>query len=938
MPASLSAFTGLLSDLQDYFKKQISVATLYPLLLVAIALGLMAANIVGFDRVEQSWSTLSGLDQALLGLLSVVFFLAAAYVLAGLQGSVARLFQGDWPIWLERTLAGKPGERHRSEWARRNNRVDEIKAAYQTIDRVRANLNSAMPDSETMHAARALSRYAVLAADDLAATSESAATLGFVGAVTRRALASGDAIGPDDVVMPLDRTWTHGMEFVEVACDANHAVEGLAAGHLVHVYSSSPHGVPINPGGSLVIDVSRPSAGPGAPANTLLGITLAVPPEWVGRLSAARTHADLSISVRPAPPHAPLWDTRPLTRRWLPSFGTVPADPLMPGDIRDITYQFPDQPAITLHRATFLEATDGGWVFGLADAEAVRLARGGDAARIVSPAAGDVTVELGFSSFTYPAFAALQAQDAYPLQATVNGSATVRQGSLFAVNTAFSDAVLDHSELTGRFAAVALPEQQPIPRSGLAPGPQQRLFHPAPDALRNRLTALRQQLQQLRQGANGRDPCVHLVYPAATGDPSDWRRVVLNCSVRELPNNQFRVVVPVAAGDLVASTAPTDVIPAPSAVHSDSEFWPAAVERVFSYPPQGRAGAPQLADCQGSMAGVVLRWRDPQPPRAYVDQRYRALVRRVPLAGETTWTLLLPESPPHPALLEWLLPVKYLDPIIAYFESLPDSGPGSAARWLEELRDPTTHTLHTDVFPPLGWAILALQDLAPLATPAQKERISQLENRIAPILRDADSEALYRFDQQTKQFQSFYPQEAVAVAPTSIGNVLRAVDSYCNQVYGIDTALLLPRLQVVLDIPTLQQLQNAQDQVQLLEWTWLGVMTVGVVGTVMNLLAAQLVLAFLLALIAFPLAALVVYPAAVGATVRYAESLRLAFDSERGKVLDMLGIDPPSEIDQDAERQLWGHIATWLQYGSYPAKYQIQRSGSNSPTKASSGG
>src|SRR5207249_1277136 len=90
---------------------------------------------------------------------------------------------------------------------------------------------------------------------------------------------------------------------------------------------------------------------------------------------------------------------------------------------------------------------------------------------------------------------------------------------------------------------------------------------------------------------------------------------------------------------------------------------------------------------------------------------------------------------------------------------------------------------------------------------------------------------LYRLDEEQKYFRLFYPSDQAAVAPTSIGNIVRTVDSYTDSLYGLDASLVLPRLRDLLSAPLQTQLSDTEDRLALLEWSWFGTVVVGILGS-----------------------------------------------------------------------------------------------------------
>lgn len=213
---------------------------------------------------------------------------------------------------------------------------------------------------------------------------------------------------------------------------------------------------------------------------------------------------------------------------------------------------------------------------------------------------------------------------------------------------------------------------------------------------------------------------------------------------------------------------------------------------------------------------------------------------------------------------------------------------------------------------------------------AWRKEVNDYRNKWIRLLQDAFKEIEYRIDQNQKAFSLYYPSSIEKVASTPIGNVFQAVDSYCDDLYGLDTVLVLPRLQTVMTQSTRDLLTKAHDQLALFEWLYLGSIFTGVVGTILSATTHHYFLALLLWLLTLPLAQLIFYPPAFMAALDYAAALRLTFDRERGKVISMVGFSLSSPIDQEQEKALWKQIQQWWVYGTPPGNYTLTMEGSSS--------
>src|SRR5581483_9363544 len=257
-------------------------------------------------------------------------------------------------------------------------------------------------------------------------------------------------------------------------------------------------------------------------------------------------------------------------------------------------------------------------------------------------------------------------------------------------------------------------------------------------------------------------------------------------------------------------------------------------------------------------------------------------------------------------------------------------------QWFRELRAGTVKTEIPSHAEGLKQAFVLIKSLSASASKEQQEKwllqVNAYRNGWISLLRDAYKEIEYRIDQHKKTFPLYYPATPEKVAPTAIGNVFHAVDSYCDKLYGLDIALVLPRLQVVMEENTRDQLTKAHDQLELFEWLYLGSIVVGLIGSLMAFHAQHYLLALLLWLLVLPVPRIILYLAALKAALDYADALRLAVDYERGKIISQAGFSLPSPTNQEQERELWNQIQQWWVYGTPPGDYILTMEGTSSDT------
>jgi hypothetical protein len=217
------------------------------------------------------------------------------------------------------------------------------------------------------------------------------------------------------------------------------------------------------------------------------------------------------------------------------------------------------------------------------------------------------------------------------------------------------------------------------------------------------------------------------------------------------------------------------------------------------------------------------------------------------------------------------------------------------------------------------------------------KRVESCRNKFANVLYQALPKVEIRRAQASRHHWTDYPRESAQVAGTSIGNVLRAVDSYGHELYGLDTELVLPRLQPVMEKEGLERLRTARERLELLEWSCIGVITIGIVGTIIAALGGRALLALLIWTLAFPIAWWVLHPALFSAALGYAQELRAVLDRDRGRVLEALGLSLPSPTTQEQERLLWERVGRWWDDGTAPDAYRV-RIVSSKPKNAASDG
>lgn len=151
---------------------------------------------------------------------------------------------------------------------------------------------------------------------------------------------------------------------------------------------------------------------------------------------------------------------------------------------------------------------------------------------------------------------------------------------------------------------------------------------------------------------------------------------------------------------------------------------------------------------------------------------------------------------------------------------------------------------------------------------------------------------------------TFYPppNHLNRMMPTRLGNILRAAEIHPYDRYGIDAAVIWPRLRPLLGPETMALLEDRKT-------TMAFMLSVALLSALFSLLWCPVLALssnrwdlFLLCALGWPLAWLC-YEGAVQSAVAYGEQLRATFDLHRRDLLRAL--DRPLPADAEAERREW---------------------------------
>lgn len=167
-----------------------------------------------------------------------------------------------------------------------------------------------------------------------------------------------------------------------------------------------------------------------------------------------------------------------------------------------------------------------------------------------------------------------------------------------------------------------------------------------------------------------------------------------------------------------------------------------------------------------------------------------------------------------------------------------------------------------------------------------------------PQGRELTSEAIQRAGTAGSELRRRFPGPDHLLQPTTLGNVLAAMQDSAGRAYGLDAVTAWPRLYPVLGDQCRTLVDDRRDTLD-------ASVRLAATMAVTSLASLPLLLGSawwtMLALVPFGVAVLA-YHAAVQAALAYAETVHVAFDLHRADLLSALRMDPPGQ--QDAERAL----------------------------------
>jgi len=159
-------------------------------------------------------------------------------------------------------------------------------------------------------------------------------------------------------------------------------------------------------------------------------------------------------------------------------------------------------------------------------------------------------------------------------------------------------------------------------------------------------------------------------------------------------------------------------------------------------------------------------------------------------------------------------------------------------------------------------------------------------------------EAIQRAGAAVYQLRRRFPMPNHLLRPTSLGNVLAAMEDGAGRAYGLDAVTAWPRLYPILGDQSKSLVDDRRDALD-------AAVRMAVTMTVTAIASLVLLLwsGWWLLLVLMPLSvAGLAYNGAVQAALAYAETVYVAFDLHRADLLTALRMAPPAQ--QDAERIL----------------------------------
>ncbi len=891
--ATLPGFATIVSELMPELKRFAPTRVLAPLLIGATTIALVGVYVFGGERLEQEWNDRNALERLLTTALVIFAFYVLALLMTAFQPALVRLYQGHYPgssllrtwylhEWQRRMRAER-------EWERLFHDVRDSNLDFSPIQ------SRGTPPSKDHLASRTYGRFELIRNEAWARVTSPAV------AVAARTIDQGEEPDRSSWFSIPDETWLEGMAITALCLSPSAVWPDLSAGQIM--VASLPDGEVVNKGGSVVLDVKTSDFAP-----TVTVIVAAAPPVCralkadESRLGLVRKTSGLTF---------PVWENDPApqsrTRRWFPA---VALPDLAPGDYVDIKLN-----AATIGQSIYCGPADQGgvWAIPLVSADALP----------DTPVSATLPGDPSTFTFYRVATSGSGVGFKYPVEIGESSHISTRTGRVRA-GTLIDD---ESRESIDDF----VPATFDLSRSCLNPGLDEHATL--------RFADLRPSTSETNAGYRVAQLLPECVRPSTMENIEPNTRATL---VSQTAHQQSAMVAELTPVILLAPASQPSLILLQAddsknarVTNSEAKQWLVLADlrewiesagapaefRVLVLPVRNGIASPHAEhlvifgykDQHGDCGGAI--------PVAFDAV---ALPPETSASGDRNIIVSRNSDQPGERWLASAGTVEFVDR-----ENL-------------DLRKPD---VDIDDDAPFKRATVALLDYE-IAI-----RLNDRKSGQAPLAADSRTfgehfEHLYpsvvnTLDLQRKAFRLQFPRHRDEVAPTKLGNVIAAVHSYANETYGIDATLVLPRLSTVLSTGAKQRIQDAEERMALIMWSGFIAIVTGIAGSLLFAYGMKPLESLAMLIGSLVLFGFLIYPAAVSSALAYGDQLRIAFDSERGAVLKMLGIALPGDEASSSyiwkEADIWSGIGQWWEYGymrKVPPEYTIP--GASAPPESSS--
>ena len=162
-----------------------------------------------------------------------------------------------------------------------------------------------------------------------------------------------------------------------------------------------------------------------------------------------------------------------------------------------------------------------------------------------------------------------------------------------------------------------------------------------------------------------------------------------------------------------------------------------------------------------------------------------------------------------------------------------------------------------------------------------------------------------------------YPRNPDKVMPTRFGNAMKAAETYGNEQYDLDVALLWTRITAVASDPVRDQLNQSRSVIDFFVGLW-WLSIVFSVAAVFSGLYHDHPVQWAYVGVALLIAPYFAYPRAIKATAWYREAVRALADLSRSDLAESMGLEMPDTLAE--EREMWHALSNFVAWGPYWAQ------------------